>query len=394
MAKTTKKPSLEKAASGLEHKTVTIVNNNFDNVTILTDKLNKNYKTEVIKTGDDIPKIYKVRSQEPAVDFVYDGGYPISRLIEALGQEHTGKTRNGLIAMGKWQKYCFGCHKDEALTVVWETVKKHPSCKSCKCKYCDNPKTCIQVMVDIEGTTDPKFMDRFGIDTKGVLYFRPDTFSKACDIVDAYLRNPQIGLIMVDSIASIGSDKEVDNKMEDNKMNQNALFTNQMIRKWQAALNSNTNVDPESPTTIYLVNQSYSSIGMFSYEIAQGGRGLRHGKAISTKFRMEEKVMNEQKTQVLGVHIIVENMKNKTGMPYRKTSYYVNLEEGEDYCQADKELQVLDLALMYDLVQTSGSWYSRDGNKLGQGKGAVLEMLKSDTDFFNELKEEVYVKIG
>jgi protein RecA len=403
MAKTTeKKKSLAEKLDGVGDKKIPAVKkadlqgNNFDKIKVLTQSLNKHYGSDFIKTGDNIPKIYKVRSGEPALDFITDGGAPVSRVFEALGQEHTGKTRNGLIWMGKWQKYCFNCHKDEALTTEWQIVNDFPTPVSCSCAYCDKPKTCVQVMVDIEGTTDPKFMHLFGIDVNGILYFRPDLFSKAVDIVDAFLRVPGIGFIMVDSVASIGAnDKEVVNKMEDNKMNQNALAMNQTMRKWQAGLNTNTNNDPESPTTIYIVNQSYSSIGIFVQEIAQGGRGLRHGKGISIKTRIEEKAKEGEKDdkKIVGVHIVAENMKNKTGIPYRKISYYIDLKPGEAYCQTDKHLQILDLAIMFDIVHEKGSWYSYEGTNIGQGKTQVLTMLQDNLAFFEEIKDKVYEKI-
>jgi len=376
-------------------KTVETSVNNFDKLRVLTNDLNKHYGSNVIKTGDNIPRIYKVRSDEPAIDFTNNGGYPISRMIEALGQEHSGKTRNGLIAMGKWQKYCFNCHTNGSLKAEWELDEnKFPSLKSCSCSNCSKPKTCIQVMVDIEGTTDPDFMHLFGIDILGVLYFRPKLFSQAVDIVDAYIRNPLVGFIMLDSIASIGADKEIENQMQENKMNQNALQTNQAIRKWQAALNANTNEDPESPTTLYIVNQSYSSIGMYSYEIPQGGRGIRHGKGLSMKTRIEEKVTSKNKTQVLGVHIKIENTKNKTGIPYRFMSYYISLEGGENYCQSDKQLQIVDLAVAFGIVSLNGSWYSYEGIKIGQGKDKVVELLRDNEELYLEIKEKVYAAIG
>lgn len=377
-------------------KKAAVKTDNFDKIRQLTSALNKSYGFEAIKTGDKIPHIVKVPLDEPTIDYVCDGGFPVSRIIEALGQEHSGKTRNGLIAMGKWQKFCFNCNTPNAITSVWKKVNGSPELVSCSCSNCSEPKTGVQLMVDIEGTTDPKFMHLFGIDTEGVLYTRPKLFSEAVDIVDAYIRNPAIGLIMVDSVASIGGDKEIENKMQDNKMNQNALMTNQAMRKWQAALNANTNEDATSPTTVYVVNQSYSSIGMFSTEIAQGGRGLRHGKGISLKTRIQEKVMQKsgEIDYALGYHIVIENMKNKTGIPYRKMSYYIHLEAGHpDYCKTDKYLQILDMAIILGVVENKGSWYYLGNDSLGQGKDKVIIELKKNQTLFDKLKTDVYLKM-
>jgi len=117
-----------------------------------------------------IPPIHKVRFDEPTLDYVSDGGIPIGRFTELIGQEHSGKTRNALKSLRQFQKYCFNCHKDNALTVIWELVKGFPQVKKISCKHCEEPRTAASVFCDIEGTTDPKFMAYFDIDPLPVLY--------------------------------------------------------------------------------------------------------------------------------------------------------------------------------------------------------------------------------
>ena len=258
-----------------------------------------------------------------------------------------------------------------------------PELLACECSNCNNPITNIQAMVDIEGTTDPVFMRHFGIDVDGVLYTRPDMPSQAVGIIDVLLRQSGIGLILLDSIGSMGSDKEVETAIEDEKMNQNALFFNKALRKWQMALNSNTNeAGIENGTTMIVVNQSYVTLSLYSTEVPQGGRGLKHGKSMSLKTRIKEKTMNAEKTRTLGVHVEYKNEKNKSGVPYRVMDYYLNLDSTNPdigYCQTNILLQYIELAIAFGIVNQSGGWFKFNG-KTWQGKVKLIE------DFDDEIK--------
>jgi RecA/RadA recombinase len=381
----------KKVEVGRGEKIATTDNNNFSRVRGLMTDLNKHYGKTLLRSGEDIPMIHKVPFDEPVLDYVSDGGTPIGRFIEYLGEPHSGKTRNGLKAMSKFQKYCFNCNTPNALTVEWERDKDDiPYVKTCECTNCTNPRTTIQAMIDIEGTTDPQFMKLFGIDIKGVIYSRPDKPSQAVGIVDALLREPNIGLILFDSVGSMGSDKEVDTAIEDDKMNQNALFLNKAMRKWQAALNSNTNETAmENGATMIIVNQSYVTLSIFSTEVAQGGRGLRHGKGMSLKTRIKERNKDDKTKKVYGVHVEYKNEKNKTGIPYRVKEYYLNLDPDDadiEYCQTNVKLQYIELAIEWGILDQRGGWFSFNGKKW-QGKASVIE------DFDEDIKTEVDKKL-
>ena len=349
----------------------------FAKVRALTKDLNKHYGSNLLKSGKDIPVIHKVPFGEPALDYVSDGGIPIGRFTELLGQEHSGKTRNALKGMGNFQKYCFSCHTPFTITAVWETTKEgEPNLVSCKCSNCSTPETKIQVMIDIEGTTDPTFMKNFDIDIKGIIYVRTDMPSQAVGIMDAYLRSPDIGMILMDSVGSMGSDKEVEQAIEDNKMNQNALFLNKAMRKWQAALNSNTNeTGKENGATPVIVNQSYMSIGIYSTDIPQGGRGLRHGKGLSLKTRIREINRDSNTKEVFGVHVVMKNEKNKTGIPYRQKEYYLNLDPRDTevgYCQTNVTIQLIEMAIEMGIIEQRGAWFYYEDDKWN-GKAKLMD---------------------
>lgn len=361
----------------------------FESIHSITAALHKHFNNNsLIMHGSQIPYINKVKFMEPELDYVSDGGIPIGRMTEFLGNEHTGKTRNALKALSQFQKYCFNCHTDESLSVEWVDDDGIPKATNMSCS-CGKPKTAVSVFVDYEGTTDPKFMENFGIQTSGVLYFRPELPSQAIDIVDAYLRSPEVGLIIFDSVGAMSSDDEIEKSYKDNAMNKGALTLNKGVRKWQASLNTNTNQERNSPTTLIIVNQSYSSIGVYSHEVAQGGRGLRHGKGLSLKTRVVEKV-KDKKNNILGVHVGVENTKNKTGIPYRKRQYYLNLDSSSSvgYCQIDLVLQTVELAIEYGIIEQRGGWFYL-GEYKWQGRNKVHEAMAASIDEFNDLKKLV-----
>lgn len=370
-----KKVEAEKA----EEVVAILSNNNFDKINALTKTLNKHYGKKLVRAGNDIPLIYKVPYKEPALDYVTDGGVAIGRFFEGLGVEHTGKTRNALKALSEFQKYCFSCHTAGAITAKWKIGKADEAVlESCKCSNCDNPETKISVFVDVEGTTDPKFMSYLGVDVHGVIYIRIDLPSQAVDIVDAYLRQPNVGIIVLDSVGSMGSDGEVEKAMVDIKMNQNALFLNRATRKWQMALNSNTNeTGLENGTTLYVINQSYQTLDLHSRDVAQGGRGLRHGKGQSVKLQLVTKNTDPKTFETKGVHLRAVNEKNKTGMPYRRMEYYLNLDEKNPdlaYCQTNVPMQYVDLAIMYGLLEQRGGWFYL-GDEKWQGKANIVGSL-------------------
>ena len=374
-------------------KSTTVDNKKFEAVNKVIQSINTHYKRELVKSGDRIPITYKVPMMEPVPDYVSDGGIPIGRFIEELGDIHSGKTRNALVALAEFQRYCFNCHTPRSLDAVWEKDKNgFPLLKSCSCSNCDNPETNIQAVIDIEGTTDPVFMSFFGIDTNGVIYSRTDLPSQAVGIVDNLLRQPGIGLIIMDSVGAMGSDKEVNTAIEDEKMNQNALFLNKACRKWQAALNSNTNdTGKENGTTLIVINQSYMTLSLFSTEVAQGGRGLRHGKALSIKTRVKELNKDTDTKEVFGAHIEMTNLKNKAGIPYRSGEYYLNLDPNDPigYCKSNIPLQYAELAIKFKLISQNGGWYGYKGQKW-QGKAALLENIS--TQLMEDVDKIIYHK--
>lgn len=365
---------------------------NFDKVKDIMGAVNKKMGVNALKLGTDIKAVHKVPFMEPTLDYVYDGGIPISRITEMLGDEHSGKTRNSIKAMAQFQKFCFGCFTAGTLSVEWDNSSGTPVAKKCSCSNCAEPRTVVNVFVDLEGTASKEWLEQLGVDTAGIVYAQPDLPSKAVDLVDIFLRMPDIGLIIIDSVGGMGSDAEMEKEMADIKMNKNAMFLNTAMRKWQNALNVNANEDPNSPTSMIIINQSYSSIGQFVYEIAQGGRGLRHGKGMSVKTKIVEKVKNEKgRGDVVGVHIRATNEKNKTGFPYRKMEYYMSLEDGspEGYCGIDYPLQLVEVGIKLGIIEQRGAWFYI-GELSFQGREKLAAAIGNDEVTREDLQKSIY----
>lgn len=371
-----------------ETKKAVPTTDSFDKISLITEKLNKKYKCNLVKTGKDIPTTVKVPFGEPSLDYVYSGGIPVNRVIEKIGKEYSFKTVESIKALRAFQRFCFSC-LNPSLEVVWERDKKGiPQLVSAKCSCCKTPKATVQIFLDIEGTTDEEFLKSFGIDTNGVLYARIELPSQASNIAEAYMRLQDIGLIVIDSVGAMSSDQEVEKSMDEIGMNRGAMTLNAITRKFTAAINYNTNrANGVSPTTVMVINQTYANISLYGGggQIAQGGRGLRHAKSISTSNRMVETVVDEDTKALLGKHVIISNTKNKTGVPERKAEFYINLDPDDEelrYCETDVLQQYVDFSISLGYIEKSGSWYSYEGKKW-QGTSKIKK------DFPKELKAKV-----
>lgn len=366
-------------------------NNDFSKAKAVADAYNKKVGKKLVYTGDEIPLVVKIPFREPSLDYVSDGGYALGRFTELLGKEHSGKTRAALRAMSQFQQYCFGCHTPNALTVEWKKKAQFPEVVSCTCSNCDNPTTRIGLFIDVEGSTDRLFMKRLGVDPDGVIYLRPDQPQDAANLIEGYLRADGIGLIILDSFGVMGGVKEANTAIDDINMNQNAVWFNMMFRKFQAAMNASFNLHHRDMVAVIYINQSYQSLSMYTADIPQGGRGARHGKGLSIIFKSGEKVKDKDEV-ITGVHTKVENMKNKTGMPYRKAEFFLNLDPEHPeikYGETDVLSQYVDFALKFGIVSQNGTWYDYKGSRV-QGKAGVADLIANDAAVMEAIDAELY----
>lgn len=354
--------------------------------------INKHYGNNIVKLASEMPVVTKIRSSDLSLDYVMGGGFPISRIVEFLGDEHSGKTRDSYKIIEAFQKTCLTC-KSQNLKAEWNIKSGFPIATKLKCT-CKNPKASPVVIVDYEKTTDLNYMQTyFDIDISGIYIIVPETPSQLVDIVEALLRDVEIGLILVDSIGMISSDAEIEKAQKDIKMNEGARFMNMAVRKWQAALNSNFNEsNGESLTSLLLINRTYETLSLYSGMVPQGGRGLRHAKSITIDRRIKEKVKNKD-GQIIGVHRYLKNIKNKAGFPYRVATDYLYTDETDlnTYMKTSEKGQLLDFALRFGLIEIKGGWYYYSDKKF-HGR-AELEKHIYETDLPEKIKEKIYAKI-
>ena len=365
----------------------------FENIKEIAGKINKKYGMNLVRTGETLGQTILVPFGEPGLDYICGGGNPTNRVHEFLGNESCGKTRDALLLFEQYQKFCFGCHSPEALEVFWETDKDgFPKLAKISCKYCKTPITTIQVIVDVEGTLDASFLQYFDIDTKGVIITTPETPSQSINIVEAFARNPEIGVILVDSIGAYSSDSEVESAAEDVKMNSGARVTGIAVRKWQAAFNANTNKHGKpSPTTIIVVNRMYSTIGIYATEVAQGGRALRHALALSTKRKRTDH--KDPKTgEVFGFHRVLSNGKNKIGKPHKRIEDYINLDPKSEigYCRADKWHTYLEIALKEEIIKVGGGGYYFFGDDKYHGREKMEIAMREHPEIIDTINAFIY----
>ena len=355
------------------------------------ESINKHYGSNIVKLASEMPEVTKVRTSDLSLDYVLGGGFPISRIVEFLGDEHTGKTRDAYKIIEAFQKTCVNCRKQD-LKAEWSIKGGFPTATKMKCS-CKNPKAAPTIIVDFEKTTDLDYMQTyFDIDISGIYIVVPEMPSQLIDIVEALLRDPEIGLVLVDSIGMISSDSEINKAQKDIKMDEGARFMNRAIRKWQAALNSNFNEsNGQSITSLLLINRTYETLSLYSAQVPQGGRGLRHAKSISIDRRIKEKVKTKE-GQIIGVHRQLKNLKNKAGFPYRVFSDYLFTDERDlnTYMKVNEKGQLIDFALLFGLIEIKGGWYYYGENKF-HGR-AEIEAKIYDTDLPEKVKQKIYEK--
>jgi RecA/RadA recombinase len=373
---------------------------NFDEIKNLTKALNKKYGRKVVKTGNEIERVVKIPFREPKLDYITNGGLPLNRFTEFLGEPSSGKSRDAAIMLESFQHYCFNCHTF-SLKCSWQLDKDgFPEVKSIKCK-CKEPKTCVNVIIDIEGTIELDFLEFFDIDTNGIYICRSESPSMTANLLQAYLENPLVGLIIADGIGMQSSDAELETAAEDIKMNSGARVSNIAIRKWLSALNKNTNTyEGTSPTTVILINRMYQTIGgMYNSEVPQGGGGLKHGKGLSIHRRRPNSgnVYKDAKTkdEIIGFFRKLSVIKSKTGIPEKKTEQYINLDpenaEGIGYLRADLNLEYIDIAIDLGLITSKGGWYYFEDKKY-HGREALNEAVKTEESIKKSVNKIIYGK--
>ncbi len=275
------------------------------------------------------------------------GGYPRGRIIEIYGPESSGKTTLTLHAIAEAQKAGLSC-----------------------------------AFVDAEHAFDPSYAKNLGINLDEMIISQPDNGEAALEIADTLVRSGAVDLIIIDSVAALVPQVELEGGMADNQMGLQARLMSKALRKLTSTV-SKTNA------TVIFINQIRMKIGIMfgSPETTTGGNALKFYASVRLDIRRGTAIKDQE--EVLGNETKVKVVKNKVAPPFKTADFEIIYGEG-----VSRIGEVIDLATKHDIVEKSGSWYAYKGNKIGQGKENVKTYLKENPKIAEEIENLVREKLG
>ncbi len=301
-------------------------------------------KGAIMKLGEGgVKDIETVSSGSLALDIALGvGGYPKGRIIEIYGPESSGKTTFALHAIAEVQK-----------------------------------KGGRAAFIDAEHALDPVYAKNLGVDINELLLSQPDTGEQALEICEALVRSNAMSIIVIDSVAALVPQAEIEGEMGDSHVGLQARLMSQALRKLSGAIN-------KTNTICIFINQLREKVGVMfgNPETTPGGRALKFYSSIRLDVRRSEQI--KQGTEVVGNKTVVKVVKNKVAPPFKTAEVEIMYGEG-----VSKEGEIIDIATNLNILEKSGAWYSYNGEKIGQGKENVKLLLKENRDLFNELNEKV-----
>jgi len=310
------------------------------------DKLDKAYgKGTVMKMSDQaIEDIDSISSGSLGLDIALGvGGYPRGRVIEIYGPESSGKTTLTLHAIAEAQK-----------------------------------AGGIAAFIDAEHAFDRFYAENLGVDIDNLIISQPDNGEQALEIADNLIRSGAIDIVVIDSVAALTPKSEIEGEMGDSKMGLHARLMSQALRKLTASIS-------KTHCTVIFINQLREKIGVMfgNPETTTGGNALKFYASVRLDIRRSTQI-KDSNGSVLGNKTRVKVVKNKVAPPFRMAEFDIMYGEG-----ISKVGEVLDIAVDNEIVKKSGSWFSYQEAKLGQGRDAVKNMLKDNPDLMDELEEKI-----
>jgi recombination protein RecA len=313
------------------------------------DKLDKTYgKGTVMKLGDTaVEEVEVISSGSLGIDLALGvGGYPRGRVIEIYGPESSGKTTLTLHAIAEAQK-----------------------------------GGGIAAFIDAEHAFDRFYAQKLGVDIDNLIISQPDNGEQALEIAENLIRSGAIDLVVIDSVAALTPKSEIEGEMGDSKMGLHARLMSQALRKLTSTI-SKTNC------TVFFINQLRDKIGVMfgNPETTTGGNALKFYASVRLDIRKSTQIKDGD--NVTGNRTKVKIVKNKVAPPFRTAEFDIMYGEG-----ISKVGEVLDMAVDFDFVKKSGSWFSYGDTKLGQGRDAVKGLIKDNPELMEELEQKIKEEI-
>ncbi|MDA7705659.1 recombinase RecA [Rickettsiales bacterium] len=270
------------------------------------------------------------------------GGYPRGRIIEIYGPESSGKTTLTLHAIAEAQKKGLSC-----------------------------------AFVDAEHAFDPTYAGNLGINIDEMVISQPDNGESALEIVDTFVRSGAVDLIVIDSVAALTPQVELEGGMADNQMGLQARLMSKALRKLTGSIS-------KTGCTVIFINQIRMKIGVMfgSPETTTGGNSLKFYSSVRLDIRRGSQIKNGD--EILGNDTKVKVVKNKVAPPFKVAEFEIIYGEG-----VSKIGEIIDLAVKEDIIEKSGSWYAYDGVKIGQGKENAKKYLRENPDISDKIEEQI-----
>lgn len=305
-------------------------------------------KGSIMKLGDDVQRTIDVI---PTGCLTLDlalgiGGLPKGRIIEIYGPESSGKTTVTLHVLAEAQK-------------MGGTA----------------------AFIDAEHALDPQYASKLGVDIDNLYISQPDTGEQALEICEALVRSGAVDCVVIDSVAALTPKAEIDGEMGDSFVGIQARLMSQALRKLTAIVN-------KTNACVIFINQLREKIGVMygNPETTTGGKALKFYSSIRMDIRKTDVIKDG--TEIIGNRTKVKIVKNKLAPPFKVAEFDIMYGTG-----INNEACVIDVATELDIIQKSGSWYSYNGEKIGQGKENVRLFLQNNSEIFEEVKNRVYDKL-
>lgn len=270
------------------------------------------------------------------------GGYPRGRIIEIYGPESSGKTTLAIHAIAEAQRMGG-----------------------------------LAAIIDAEHAFDPTYAERLGVDIERLWISQPDNGEQALEIAEQLIRSSAVDVVVVDSVAALTPKQEIEGEMGDKNIGLQARLMSQALRKMTSAVS-------KSNAVCIFINQLREKIGVTygNPETTTGGNALKFYASVRLDIRRKTQLKNGD--DVYGNETRVKVVKNKVSPPFKTAEFEIIFGEG-----ISLESEIINLGTDFGILQKSGSWYSYDGTKLGQGKDAVRRILQDNPELSSELREKI-----
>ena len=304
--------------------------------------IEKNFgKGSIMKMGDEsIEAVEVIPTGSIGLDAALGvGGYPKGRIIEIYGPESSGKTTLAIHAIAEAQK-----------------------------------AGGIAAIIDAEHAFDRFYAAKLGVDIDNLLISQPDNGEQALEIADQLIRSSAIDIIVIDSVAALTPKAEIEGDMGDNKVGLQARLMSQALRKLTSTIN-------KTNTTCIFINQLREKIGVMfgNPETTTGGNALKFYASVRLDIRPSTAIKDGE--NVLGKQTKVTVVKNKVAPPFRKAEFDIMFGEG-----ISRAGEIIDLGVTYGIIKKSGSWFSYNDSKLGQGRDACKQIIQDNPELAEELE--------